>query len=95
MAHNKLFALIDVNGVRRYPDIIHGTLKIGKAWDGIDRDLAAFAREVLVHGREGRFISACGQKGTMTYSPRSKSAIAYELDLAVAKAIGVPPSGKR
>ena len=95
MAYNKLFALIDAHGVRRYPDIIDGTLQIGKAWDRIPRDLAAFAREVLVHGREGRFVSSAGQKGTLTFSPRSRLAVAYELDAGVAKAIGVPSSGKR
>ena len=95
MPHDKRFALIDPKGVRRYPDKINGTLQIGKTWDGIDRDLAGFAREVLIHGREGRFISASGQRGTLTYSPRSRLAVAYELDPAVAKAIGVPPSGKR
>ena len=95
MTYDEGFALIDAKGVRRYPDIIDGTRQIGKAWDGIPRDLAAFAREVLVHGREGRFVSPAGQKGTLTYSPRSRLAVAYELDPVVAKAIGVPPMGKR
>lgn len=92
---DRRFALIDSEGERRYPQLIDGTFQIGKSRDALPRHLSDFARAVLCDGRGGRFTRADGSKrGILGYGGKSREAVAYELDGAIAQDLGIPIRGK-
>lgn len=92
---DRRFALIDKNGRRRYPQIIKGTFQVGKGRDELPGDLVDFARAILKQGKGGRFMTEDGSShGILGYGGRAREAVAYELDPAIAAAIGASPKDR-
>ncbi|MBB5713164.1 hypothetical protein FHT02_004434 [Sphingomonas xinjiangensis] len=93
MKHDTRFALIDTAGDERFAARINGTFQIGKERDATTTDIEAFARAVLIDGQGGRFVCSDGRKpAVLKFSGRAKEAVAYRLDPAIARKLGIAPA---
>jgi len=70
--------------------VVRGEYRFGKGkHDGV-KDFTAFVAGIIKHGRSGRFVTPSGRN---TIKIGGQAAVGYELDPAVARAIGVPARG--
>lgn len=96
MNYDTRFALIDTAGDERFAARINGTFQIGKERDATPTDIEAFARAILVDGKDGRFVCADGRKpAVLKFSGRAREAVAYRLDPSVAAKLGIPATAPR
>jgi hypothetical protein len=86
---DKRFAIFDAANEAHYAAKIDGKFQVGKARDIVTESLAEFATAILKEGKGGRFRTPAGQKSILSIGGRSRRAVRYELDEAVAREIGV------
>jgi hypothetical protein len=90
---DKRFAIFDRSGQGYYAARIEGKFQVGKERDIVTDSLAEFASAVIKRSLGGRFLTPSGRKSIMGFGGRARTAVRYELDPAVAAAIGVPSRG--
>jgi hypothetical protein len=82
--------LISPTGVRMPAAVVRGEYRFGKGkHDGV-KELATFAAGIIKSGKGGRFVTPQGRN---TIKIGADAAVGYELDPAIAAAIGVPAKG--
>jgi hypothetical protein len=94
MNHDKRFALIDSEGIKRYAQILKGTFQIGKDRRRTPTSIENFTRAILIEGEDGRFIRADRTRhGILKYGARE--ARSYIVDPTIAAKLGIPTRGSR
>jgi hypothetical protein len=86
---DKRFAIFDAAGEAYYAAKIDGKFQVGKARDIVTDSLAEVATAVLKDGKGARFLTPKGEKSILGIGGRSRRAVRYELDDAIARQIGV------
>ena len=90
---DKRFAIFDRDGRPYYAARIDGKFQVGKQRDIVTDSLAEFATAVIKRSLGGRFLTPAGRKNIMGVGGRARTAVRYELDPAIAGAIGVLARG--
>ncbi len=90
MFEDNRFKLVSPSGGRMPAAVVRGEYRFGKSKDEGTTDLAAFASGVIKRRKSGRFVTPNGRN---TIKIGGRSAVGYELDPAIAGAIGVPARG--
>jgi hypothetical protein len=90
---DKRFVIFDRDGQPYYAARIDGKFQVGKEREIVTDSLAEFASAVIKRSLGGRFLTPTGSKSIMGIGGRARTAVRYELDPAIAGAIGVPARG--